>query len=114
MLCMGLPGTIALLDFLPCDLTRCVLLLPQADASLHPLDGGVPQLSHYLAALGQVGVKSAEVDAILQGEDVGLVVQLQTQGGELGTNEFQRLPCRPHVRADHIPVVHIHPRQRQV
>ena len=73
---VSLPGAEALHDFLPRDFTRRVLLLPQVDASFHPLDGGVAQLLHHLARVGQVGVKPAEVDTVLQGEDVGLVVQL--------------------------------------
>ena len=59
-------------------------------------------------------METAEVDAVLQGKDVGLVVQLQAQLGELAANEPQRLPRRTHVWADHIPVVHIHTRQWQV
>ena len=74
---VGLPGAEALHDFLPRDLTGCILPLPQADASFHPLDGGIPQLFDHLPALGQVGVEPAEVDAVLQWKDVGLVVQLQ-------------------------------------
>ncbi len=59
-------------------------------------------------------MKTAEVDAVLQGKDIGLIVQLQAQLGKLAAYEPQRLPRRAHVWADHIPVVHIHPRQRQV
>lgn len=64
--------------------------------------------------MGQVGVESAEVDAVLQRKDISLVVQLQAQLGELAANEPQHLPCRTHVWTDRIPVVHIHTSQRQV
>lgn len=111
---VSLPGAVALHDFLPRDLTGCILFLPQADASFHPLYGGVAQLLYHLAGLGKVGVKTAEVDTVLQREDIGLVVQLKSQLFELLPNESQRLAGRLHVRADHIPVVHIHPGQRQM
>lgn len=59
-------------------------------------------------------MKTAEVDTVLQREDIGLVVQLKSQLFELLPNESQRLAGCLHVRADHIPVVHIHPGQRQM
>ena len=59
-------------------------------------------------------MEPAEVDAVSQGEDVGLLVQFQPQFGKLRPDATQRLAGRFHVGADHIPVVHIHPGQRQV
>ena len=113
MLGMGLPGHVALLDFLPRDLARRVLLLPFADASFHPLGGAVPQLLDDLPRLGQVHMKSAEVDAVSQGKDVRLLVQLQPQPGKPFPGQPQGLPGCLHVGADHVPIVVVHAGQGQ-
>ena len=74
----------------------------------------IAQFADHLARPGQIGVEAAEVDAVLQGEDVGLVVQLQAQLGKFKPCKVQSLNRCRLIRADHIPVVHIHPCQRQV
>ena len=111
---MALPGLVALFDLVPADFALSVFDFPAAYSAFHPLDGAPPQLPHHLPRLGEVGMEPAEVDPVLKREDIGLVVQLKPQLCKFRPDCGKGLPRRVHVRADHIPVVHIHPGEWQL
>ncbi len=104
---MAAPARIGLDDAQERHLALVDLLAVFADLVLHVVDALGPHLPDHLAGARQIGVEAEEVDAVLQWEDLRLVVQPQAEGLDALLDLLQDPTELQLVAADDVEVVHV-------
>ena len=104
---MAAPACVGLEDALERHLAGVHEAAVLADLPLHVVDALGPHFSDHLARAREVGVKTEEVDAVLQREDLRLVVQPQAEGLDVVLDLLQDPAEQQLVAADDVEVVHV-------
>ena len=104
---MARPARVGLYDAVECHLAGVHQSAKLADLALHVVDALGSHFSHDLAGLCEVCVKTEEVDAVLQREDLRLAVQPKAERLDVRLDLLEYLPEQQLVAVDDVEVVHV-------
>ena len=104
---MARPARVGLHDAVECHLAGVHQPAELADLALHVVDALGSHFPHDLAGLREVGVKTEEVDAVLQREDLRLAVQPKAERLDVRLDLLEYLPEQQLVAVDDVEVVHV-------